>query len=31
MRYTDQWQEVYRDQTLDECLESIENDPMFMP
>jgi hypothetical protein len=31
MRYTDQWQEVYQDQTLDECLESIENDPMFMP
>ncbi len=31
MRYTDQWQEIFRDQTLEECLESIENDPMFMP
>ncbi|MBN1429053.1 MAG: hypothetical protein JXB07_11755 [Anaerolineae bacterium] len=31
MRYTDQWQEIFRDLTLDECLDSIENDPMFMP
>ncbi len=31
MRYTDQWQEIFRDQTLDDCLGSIENDPMFMP
>ncbi len=29
MRYTGQWVEVYQDLSIEECLESIENDPFF--
>ena len=31
MRYTEQWQEIYTDLTLDECLDSIQNEPFFQP
>ncbi len=31
MRYTEQWQEVYRDLSLDECLESIREEAFFWP
>jgi hypothetical protein len=29
MRYTGQWIELYQGQTVEECLESIKNDPWF--
>jgi hypothetical protein len=29
MRYTGQWVELYQGQTLDECLETIRDDPWF--
>ena len=29
MRHTGQWVELYQGQTLDECLESIRDDPWF--
>ena len=28
-RYTGQWIQIYTDQTLDECLEAIRDDPYF--
>ena len=31
MRYTGQWVELYTDQSLDECLETIKDDPNFFP
>jgi hypothetical protein len=31
MRYTNQWVDVYTGLTLDECIESIRNDPWFQP
>jgi hypothetical protein len=31
MRHTGQWVELFQGQTLDECLESIKNDPWFTP
>jgi len=31
MRHTDQWAELLRGQTLDECLEAIRDDPWFVP
>jgi hypothetical protein len=31
MRHTGQWVELYTDQSLDECLESIRDDPNFFP
>lgn len=31
MRHTGQWQELYSDLSLDECLENIRNDPHFFP
>jgi len=30
MRHTGQWQELYPSLTVDECLESITNDPFFI-
>lgn len=29
MRYTGEWVELYHDQTLDECLDAIQNDEWF--
>ena len=29
MRYTEQWVELYTDQTVDECLAAIRDDPYF--
>ncbi len=29
VRHTGQWVELYQGQTVEECLESIENDPWF--
>ncbi len=31
MRHTEKWQELSTDQTLDECLISIRDDPWFQP
>ena len=31
MRHTGKWVELYQGQTLDECLDSIRDDPWFMP
>jgi hypothetical protein len=31
MRHTGQWVELYTDQSLDECLEIIKDDPNFFP
>lgn len=31
MRYTGQWVEIYQSLSVDECLESIQNDPFFQP
>ena len=31
MRHTDKWWEVYRDLSLAECLNTIRDDPLFMP
>jgi hypothetical protein len=29
MRYTGQWIQIYTDLTVDECIESIRDDPYF--
>jgi hypothetical protein len=31
MRYTGQWWELYKDLSLEKCLEEIKHDPHFMP
>jgi hypothetical protein len=31
MRHTGKWVELFTDQTLDECLKSIHEDPWFVP
>jgi hypothetical protein len=31
MRHTDQWMEIYRDLSLEECLKAIQQDPSFQP
>lgn len=31
MRYTGQWIEIFGDQTLDECLAAVRDDPWFHP
>ena len=31
MRHTEEWMEIFPDLTLDECLESIRDDPWFHP
>ncbi|HEY9206244.1 MAG TPA: hypothetical protein VIO58_10025 [Candidatus Methanoperedens sp.] len=31
MRHTGQWLELFTDLSIDECLETIKNDPHFMP
>ncbi len=31
MRHTDKWWEIYQDLSLDECLDTIRDDPLFMP
>ena len=31
MRHTGKWWEVYPDLSLDECLTTIKDDPLFMP
>ena len=31
MRYTGEWIEIYQDITLDQCLESIRDEPFFYP
>lgn len=31
MRHTGQWWEIYRDLSLEKCLEAIKSDPHFMP
>jgi hypothetical protein len=31
MRHTGKWWQVYPDLSLDECLDTIEDDPLFMP
>jgi hypothetical protein len=31
MRYTEQWQEVYRDLSLDECMKTIREEALFWP
>jgi hypothetical protein len=31
MRHTAKWFEVYPDMSLDECIEAIKDDPLFMP
>jgi hypothetical protein len=31
MRHTGKWVELFTDQTLDECLKSIQEDPWFVP
>jgi hypothetical protein len=31
MRHTEQWVEIFTDLTLDECLESIRNEPHYLP
>jgi hypothetical protein len=31
MRHTEQWFEVSQDISMDECLKSIEENPVFMP
>ncbi len=30
MRYTGQWLEIYPDMSLDECIEAIRDDPLFL-
>jgi len=30
MRYTGEWVELYTDQTMDECLASVKDDPYFV-
>jgi hypothetical protein len=29
MRYTEEWVEIYADQTVDECLAAVRDDPYF--
>ncbi|MFQ5560743.1 MAG: hypothetical protein ACE5FU_09185 [Nitrospinota bacterium] len=31
MRHTDQWWELFPEQSLDDCLEAIKEQPHFMP
>ena len=31
MRYTGQWVEIFTDQTLDQCLAAVRDDPWFHP
>ena len=31
MRYTGQWIELHTDLSLDECLENVRNDPLYIP
>ena len=31
MRYTEQWVELYRDLSMDECLSAIRDEPFFYP
>ena len=31
MRHTDQWFELFTDQSLDDCLKAIRDDPWFQP
>ena len=31
MRYTGQWIQLYTDLTVDECIETIRDDPNFSP
>lgn len=31
MRHTEEWMEIYSDLTIDECIETIENNPTFFP
>jgi hypothetical protein len=31
MRYTDQWIQLYTDLTVDECIETIRDEPFFQP
>lgn len=31
MRHTGKWYEVYPDMSLDECIETIRDDPLFTP
>ena len=31
MRYMEQWQEVYRNLSLDECMKAIREEALFWP
>ena len=31
MRHTNQWFEIFREQSIDECIESIDDMPIFIP
>jgi hypothetical protein len=31
MRHTEQWQEIFQDQTLEKCLELIQDEAWFIP